>query len=87
MDKQEFTIPTINKGEYMKTTKICPKCQSTDVIRVEGSAQAYGVGNNIPVGATLFSYVKVPRYVCCNCGYTEEWIDIADIPKLKKKFS
>lgn len=70
----------------MKTTKICPKCQGTDILRIEGSAKAYGAGNNIPMGATIFSYVKVPRYVCCNCGYCEEWIDLNDISKLKDKF-
>lgn len=70
----------------MKNTKKCPKCQSTEIIRIDGSAKAYGAGNNIPIGATIFSYVKVPRYVSCHCGYTEEWIDLKDIPKLKEKF-
>lgn len=70
----------------MKNTNTCPKCGSRDIIRVEGRAGAYGVGNNIPVGLTVFSYVKVPRYVCCKCGYSEEWIDLEDIPKLEKKY-
>jgi len=70
----------------MKHTNICPKCQSSDIIRIEGSAGAYGTGNNIPTGLTIFSYVKVPRYVCGSCGYTEEWIDKKDIPKIKEKF-
>ena len=56
------------------------------MIRVEGTAGPYGTGNNIAIGATIFSYVKVPRYVCCECGYAEEWIDTEDLPKLKKKF-
>lgn len=70
----------------MKKEQICPKCNCTDILRIEGSAKGYGVGNNIPMGVSILSYVKVPRYVCCNCGYTEEWIDLKDIPKLKKKF-
>ena len=70
----------------MKIKRTCPKCKSTEIIRIEGSAKGYGAGNNIPMGATIFSYVKVPRYVCCECGYSEEWIDLEDIPKLKKKF-
>lgn len=70
----------------MKMKRECPKCNSTDIIRIDGSVKAYGTGNNIPIGATIFSYVKVPRYVCCNCGYSEEWIDLEDIPKLKKKY-
>lgn len=71
----------------MKLTKVCPKCSGTDIIRVEGSAGAYGAGNNIPIGVTIFSWVKVPRYVCCDCGYSEEWIDKKDILKLKNKYA
>ena len=31
----------------MKNTNCCPKCNGTDIIRIEGKAGAYGVGNNI----------------------------------------
>ena len=70
----------------MKMKKICPKCGSTDIVVVPGKAGAYGVGNNIQVGLTNFSAVLVDRYVCCSCGYSEEWIEKEDIPALKKKF-
>ena len=30
--------------------------------------------------------VLVHRYVCCACGYSEEWIDKEDIPRLKEKY-
>lgn len=70
----------------MKMKKICPKCGSTDIVVVPGKAGAYGVGNNIQVGLTNFSAVLVDRYVCCSCGYSEEWIKKEDIPALKKKF-
>lgn len=70
----------------MKQSHQCPKCRSTDILRIDGEARAYGAGNNIMVGATIFSAVLVNRYVCCSCGYTEEWIDSEDLPKLKKKF-
>ncbi len=70
----------------MKNNKICPKCNSSDIIRINGNAGAYGSGNNIPVGITIFSAVKVNRYICCSCGYSEEWIDKKDIQKLKDKY-
>ncbi len=71
----------------MKHTKICPKCNGTDILFVPGTSGAYGVGNNIPVGKTFFySFVLVGRYICCDCGYSEEWIDTKDIEKLKKKY-
>ena len=69
----------------MKRTHICPKCGGTDILRIEGKAGAYGTGNNIMTGMTIFSAVLVHRYLCCNCGYSEEWIDQKDIPKLKER--
>ncbi len=71
----------------MKYTHICPKCSDTDIILVPGTSEAYGRGNNIRVGATIFSSVLVDRYVCCNCGFSEEWINRDDIVKLRKKYS
>lgn len=71
----------------MKNTNICPKCNSSDIVRIEGNAGAYGIGNNIQVGLTNFSAVLVNRYLCCNCGYSEEWIDKEALSKLKAKFA
>lgn len=70
----------------MKNTHTCPKCNGTDIMKIKGKAGAYGSGNNIEVGLTVFSAVLVHRYVCCDCGYSEEWIDREDIQKLKKKY-
>lgn len=74
------------RSDDMKNRKICPKCNSTDIIKVPGKAGAYGVGNNIQTGWSNFSAVLVHRYVCCACGYSEEWIDKEDIPRLKEKY-
>lgn len=71
----------------MKNSRICPKCNASNVLRIEGRVDAYGVGNNIPAGMTIFSYVKVDRYLCCECGYSEEWVNKKDIPKLWKKYA
>lgn len=70
----------------MKNKHICPKCGATDILMVEGDIRGYGAGNNICTGMTIFSAVLVHRYVCCSCGYSEEWINTEDIGKLKKKF-
>lgn len=72
----------------MKNTSICPKCHSSGIIRIPGNVGAYGTGDNIKAGFTNFSAVKVTRYLCASCGYTEEWIDDPDdIEKLKKYYS
>ena len=70
----------------MKKSNVCPKCGSNDILMIPGSSGAYGVGNNIQVGWSTFSAVLVDRYVCCGCGFSEEWIDEKDIEKLKEKF-
>lgn len=69
----------------MKNTHICPKCNGNDIVRIVGKEGLYGSGNNIPVGWTKPA-VLVNRYLCCDCGYSEEWIDIKDIPKVKNKY-
>ena len=67
----------------MKNLKYCPKCQSTNIVRIDGHVGSYGSGNNIMTGATIFSAIKVNRYICCHCGFTEEWIDREDIEKVE----
>jgi hypothetical protein len=36
------------------------------------------------VGSSIFSAVKVNRYICCTCGFTEEWIDTEELEKVEK---
>ena len=68
----------------MKNSKRCPKCQSEDIIRIDGYSGPYGTGNNVMVGNTIFSSVNVNRYICCSCGFSEEWIDTEDIEKVAR---
>ena len=70
----------------MKNNKVCSKCGNADILLIPGSSGAYGMGNNIQVGWTNLSAVLVDRYVCCTCGFSEEWIDKAYFDKLKEKF-
>lgn len=70
----------------MKHSGKCPKCGGTDLVLVPGTKGAYGAGNNIQTGLTTFSAVLVNRYVCCSCGYSEEWIDQKDLEKIKRYF-
>jgi len=71
----------------MKNTKKCPKCQSNDVIKIPGTFQNEGYGNNIKAGFTGLSMVLVTKYLCCNCGYIEDWVDHPeDIKKIRKYY-
>lgn len=70
----------------MKTTKICPKCQSREILMIPGSIDNLGSGDHIKTGLGPFSYVEVDRYVCVECGYSEEWINKRYISKLIDKY-
>lgn len=64
----------------MKITGKCPKCNSSQVLRFDGYRGGYGSGNHLVT--SMFSSVNVNRYVCCSCGFTEEWIDTEDLDKV-----
>lgn len=60
----------------MKTTGICPKCGSSDIVRVPDHPSRHASGNNIyTTSLTLAGKIPVIRYVCCQCGYTEDWVE------------
>ena len=63
----------------MKNTGRCPKCGSMDVLAVEP-----GLYNSFPVG--FFTNATIQRYVCPDCGYTEEWIAQESLEALRRAF-
>jgi hypothetical protein len=66
---------------------VCPKCGSRDIFVVPGSVGFGGAGSNIIAGSTIFSAVKVARYLCSGCGFIEEWVDDPDgLEKIKNKY-
>ena len=67
----------------MNKNRICPKCGSNEIYVIDGYTGPYGSGNNVMIGATVFSAVKVNRYISCTCGFTEEWINREDLPKVR----
>ena len=69
----------------MKNTKVCPKCGGDDLVVISNDGHPDATfGNNIQTRMTILSgSVFVKRYICCGCGFSEEWIDQADIATLK----
>jgi ribosomal protein S27AE len=56
---------------------------------VPAASGAYGTGNFIALPGGLWSSKRVPvtRYVCGNCGFTEEWVDEAThLQELRRRF-
>ncbi len=71
----------------MKNTKCCPKCCSKNIVRVPDNAHRY-LANSIAI--TNVAWVKripVARYVCCDCGYVENWVENRhELTKIKETF-
>ena len=59
----------------MRKTNTCPKCESTEIIRIPGRAGLYGSGNTIPAGLTILSSILVTRLLCARCGFSDEWTE------------
>ena len=66
----------------------CPKCSSTEILTISGSSHR-GDGSAIPTGLTVLSAVKISRYICEKCGFTEEWVEEHEknIEALKNKYA
>lgn len=54
----------------MKNSHECPKCQSHDVIRIAATK----LTNRIALTAWGNVSAGLDRYICCQCGFTEEWV-------------
>ncbi|MBO4838033.1 MAG: hypothetical protein J5493_01520 [Lachnospiraceae bacterium] len=63
----------------MKNTVTCPKCGSRKIILIEGSTAV----NNRFFPLSFSTYVPLDRYICSECGYTEEWIPARDLPEVR----
>lgn len=55
----------------MSKPDTCSKCGSKDLASIVSPNGRLGA-NVVMTG--IFSFVKVTRYVCLSCGFTEEWI-------------
>lgn len=72
----------------MKNSGRCPKCGSMDIVRVPDYLRRYTSGNNIyTTSMTLIGKIPVIRYVCCRCGYVENWVEKAgELDTIKRSF-
>lgn len=72
----------------MKNKRCCPKCYSENIVRVPDNMNRHASGNNIyTTNMTLFGKIPVIRYVCCDCGYVENWEENSyELDEIKKTF-
>ncbi len=70
----------------MKNTNTCPKCPSTDIILIPAQPNN-SHSNYIAIGMWAWQTVPVTRFLCGNCGFSEEWIVGKNwIEQLRKRF-
>lgn len=76
------------EGVKLKNTRQCPKCGSTDIVRIPDNPNRHASGNNIYTSTyTLFGKIPVIRYVCCECGYVENWVETTqELSEIKNTF-
>ena len=60
----------------MKYKLICPKCESTEIIRPRGSK--YNTSFRVSLDKWGSRFANIDRYICVNCGFTEEWVIMDD---------
>ncbi|MBD5559035.1 MAG: hypothetical protein HDQ87_01550 [Clostridia bacterium] len=72
----------------MKNTEVCPKCGSKSIVRVPDNPNRHASGNNIYTSTlTLAKKIPVIRYVCCDCGYVENWVETRKaLDEIKRTF-
>ncbi len=73
----------------MKNGSPCPKCGCQRVVRVPDNPRRHASGNNIyTTSATLLGKIPVIRYVCCDCGYVENWVETRrELEKIEEAFA
>ncbi len=68
----------------MKNTYCCPKCNNSEIAKLEGGAFKGNLYNTVSFG---LSTVYLTRYICTDCGYTENYVDdVKDLKKIKDKY-
>lgn len=66
----------------MKNRGVCRKCRSKDIVRIDGKLEG---GTVIYLG--MVDSVALTRFLCGNCGFTEEWLEGDElIDKVKRRY-
>ncbi|MBU5625887.1 hypothetical protein KQI82_02910 [Oscillibacter sp. MSJ-2] len=72
----------------MKSSHICPKCGGGNILRIPDRPGRHVSGNNIYTTTfTLMGKIPVIRYVCCDCGYVEHYVEQRrELEELRRTF-
>ena len=67
------------------TNELCPKCGAGEYIPIPGPRPSFLGGPNVTAWRGG-PEVKVKRLVCAHCGYVQEWVDTADLAKMRDMY-
>ena len=67
----------------MKKTGVCPKCGGTDIVKEPGTGRF--CCNEVPLG--ILDAAPVDRFVCCTCGYSEEWLRKSNLDDIRERWA
>ena len=70
----------------MKETGVCPKCGGADIVRVPGGVRST-MDNTQNFVIRGFQRAPVDRYICCTCGYSEEWLRKSNLDDIKERWA
>ena len=59
----------------MKYTNKCPRCGSREIFMMDSARQEDSKQHGMAANNVYYSNVSVQQYICCQCGYSEEWVD------------
>ncbi len=69
----------------MKKTGTCPKCKSKKITCVKCFGGTTTPAVNSPNSSLSFiGAMSYLRYICTECGYSEEWLDDSELAKYKR---
>lgn len=54
----------------MKKSNFCPKCNSKKIVKAYDKARF-----NNAISINSFKVATSTKYICCDCGYIEEYFD------------
>lgn len=71
----------------MKNAHCCPKCGSRNIARVPDDAHRYLANSICITKLVTVERIPVARYVCCSCGYAENWVETQrELDEIKRTF-
>ena len=70
----------------MKNTGVCPKCNSTNIVVPDSMGAAQGNIGLIHIPLGIFKQARISHYICCGCGFIEQWVkDENDLKAIETK--